>query len=343
MAGIERKTKILEGVQPNAIPYDELMAACEPVILKGLVHDWPLVQAGLSSDKAAMQYIETFYNGKTIGTFLGEPRIKGRYAYNSDLTGLNFDRERLPLDEFLARIASHAEEQNPPGLYSGSMTIDACLPGLRQHNDIVFDHAMFADNAPLASIWMGNRSLISAHYDAPNNIACCAVGRRRFTLFPPEQIHNLYPGPLEPTPGGQAISLVDFSNPDLARYPRAQQALEAGQVADLEPGDALFYPSLWWHQVESLSPFNVLINYWWNQSPQYLGTPMNALYHALLSLRDRPQHEKDAWRAIFDYYIFNDSERPREHIPEHAQGALAPVDATTARQLRALLINKLNR
>jgi hypothetical protein len=137
--------------------------------------------------------------------------------------------------------------------------------------------------------------------------------------------------------------MVDFANPDFEKYPRFRQALAAGQVAEMEPGDAIFYPSLWWHQVEALSPFNVLINYWWNTSPNYMGTPMNVLNHALLSLRDRPEHERAAWKHIFDYYIFGSNERPRAHLPEHAQGILGPMDDSKARQLRAMLINKLNR
>jgi hypothetical protein len=74
-----------------------------------------------------------------------------------------------------------------------------------------------------------------------------------------------------------------------------------------------------------------------------MGTPMNVLHHALLSLRDRPENEKRAWKAIFDYYVFGRSERAGEHLPEHARGALGPMDDATARQIRAMLLNNLNR
>jgi oxalate decarboxylase/phosphoglucose isomerase-like protein (cupin superfamily) len=47
------------------------------------------------------------------------------------------------------------------------------------------------------------------------------------------------------------------------RFPRFQQALEAASVAGMEPGDAIFVPSMWWHHVESLASFNILVNYWW--------------------------------------------------------------------------------
>jgi hypothetical protein len=202
---------------------------------------------------------------------------------------------------------------------------------------------MFAGNEPLVSIWIGNPSIASAHYDAPNNLACCAVGRRRYTLFPPDQIHNLYPGPLDLNPGGQAISMVDFADPDFDRYPRFRDAAAAAQIADLEPGDALFYPSMWWHQVEALDPFNVMINYWWNTSPAFMGTPMNVLRHALLSLRDRPDHEKVAWKHVFDYYVFGPAAESGVHLPEEARGVLAPIDDNMARRLRAQLLKALNR
>ena len=89
------------------------------------------------------------------------------------------------------------------------------------------------------SIWLGNRTPAPCHCDFSNNIAVCAVGRRRFTLFAPDQEANLYPGPLAPTPGGQVVSMGDFYAPDLARYPRFADALAVAQVAEMEPGDVL--------------------------------------------------------------------------------------------------------
>lgn len=343
MAITDRKTKAIEGYRPDSIPWRDLMDGSEPVVLKGLVGDWGLVSAGRRSAEDAIAYLESFYNGKTVGTFYGAPEIEGRFFYNNDVSGLNFENRRSPLDEVLATIRKSLETEKPPSIYVGSTTVDACLPGLRVENNLVFNDEMFSGNEPLASIWIGNRSLASAHYDAPNNMACCAVGPRRYTLFPPDQIYNLYPGPLDPTPGGQAVSMVNFAAPDFEKYPRFREAIEAAQVACLEPGDALFYPSMWWHQVEALSPFNVMINFWWNTSPKYMGTAMYVLKHALLSLRDRPEHEKQAWKHVFDYYIFGSPARPREHLPAQAHGDLAPIDDLKARRLRAELLNKLNR
>jgi hypothetical protein len=340
MPDIARKVRVLEGCRPDRFPLGDLLSACEPVVLRGMVRDWPLAQAGLRSAEDAMAYLERFYNGRTVGTYFGAPEIQGRLFYNSDVTDLNFETRRAPLTEVLEKIRAHLNDERPPTLYIGSTTIDACLPGLRAENDVAFRPHGFD---PLASIWIGNRTLISCHHDAPYNLACVVVGNRRFTVFPPEQIVNLYPGPLDPTPGGQAISMVDFANPDFEKYPRFREALAAGQVAEMEPGDALFLPSLWWHQVESLSAFNVLINYWWSTSPKFMGTPMNVLHHALLSLRDRPEAEKLAWKSVFDYYVFGPSERAGEHLPEHARGALGKMDDDRARQIRAMLLNLLNR
>jgi hypothetical protein len=130
---------------------------------------------------------------------------------------------------------------------------------------------------------------------------------------------------------------------DLARYPRFGEARAAAQVAELEPGDVLFYPALWWHQVEALDAFNAMVNYWWNPVPAWIDTPHTTLLHALLSLRDRPDSEKRAWRALFEYYVFGPADRAAAHLPGHAQGPLGPMDEMAARKLRAQVLNRLNR
>jgi hypothetical protein len=337
------KTKIWAGQSAADINFAALLAANEPVILKGLASDWPLVREGLKSAQAAMTYLQQFDSGKPIVRFAGAPEIKGRFFYNTAMTGLNFVSERVGFDTFLEDVSATLSVADAPSYYIGSTDIDVHFPGLEESNRLPLSEPMFQAHRPLASIWIGNRTIASAHYDMSNNIACCVVGRRRFTLFPPDQIGNLYPGPLEPTPGGQVVSMVDFAKPDLESHPRFADAAAAAQIADLEPGDVLFYPALWWHHVAALDPFNVLINYWWNTSAPFMDSPQNTLLHGLLSLRDRPTAEKAAWHALFDYYVFGDADTPAKHLPEHIRGSLAQMDDISSRRLRAMVMNKLNR
>jgi Cupin-like domain len=341
--GILSKTKLVEGLSAKNISFADLLDANTPVILKNVISDWPLVQQGWQSPSRAIHYLKSFDSGKPIVSFTGAPEIAGRYFYNLGMTGLNFEAKRTPFTDFAAMLEAGLEDAEAPSYYIGSTDLDVYFPGLGNLNCLPLDEPMFEVNPPLASIWIGNRTIASAHYDMSNNIACCVVGRRRFTLFPPDQVANLYPGPLEPTPGGQVVSMVDFMAPDMERHPRFSDALAAAEVADLEPGDVLIYPALWWHQVEALDPFNVLINYWWNTSPAFVDSPRTTLLHAMLSLRDRPPREKAAWKALFDYYVFGDADVPAAHLPVHIQGFLGQLDELSARRLRATVMNKLNR
>ncbi len=67
----------------------------------------------------------------------------------------------------------------------------------------------------------------------------------------------------------------------MSAIPGFHAALAAGQVAELDPGDVLFYPALWWHHVEALESFNAMINYWWTTAPEFLDSPQATLLHAL--------------------------------------------------------------
>jgi hypothetical protein len=343
MRSPDNKVRVIEGVRPDQIPFDELFQSNQPIILRGLVSDWGLVKAGNVSPETAMDVLQSHNSGNPVGVYVAPPESKARFFYNDDCSGFNYASQHRELSDIFSQIRDNQNNPNHPYLYMNSLTLDNCFPGLREHNDLAFDHPLFTHNKPLSKVWVGTESIAAAHYDVPSNLACCVLGKRRFTLFPPEQIHNLYPGPLEPTPGGQVITMVDLKNPDFERFPRVRQALDAAVVVDLEPGDAVYYPSMWWHQVEALSPFNIMINFWWLTAPAYMGNPMDIVMHAMLGLRDRPEAEKQAWREVFEYYVFGSPETPREHLPPSAQGALADLDDNMVRRLRALVKNKLNR
>ncbi|MHC5148005.1 cupin-like domain-containing protein [Stenotrophomonas rhizophila] len=332
--------RTMDGLAPGALPLEALVDAGEPVVLRGIARDWPMVQAGLRSTQAALGYLRGFEAGVPVPYSFGGPEIEGRPFYNEDFTRLNVEVRRGLLTQVLDDIEATLEAPRPPTYYVASLLIERALPGFAQHNDAgLAGQGIDAS----ASIWFGNRVTASCHFDTPDNLACCAVGRRRFTLFPPEQIDNLYPGPLDPTPGGQVVSVVDIDRPDFARHPRFRDALASAQTAVLEPGDAIFIPSLWWHHVRSLAPFNVLVNYWWRSSPAFLSSPLPALHHAMWAVRDLPPREKQAWATIFEYYVFGPGERAGQHLPDAARGALAPFDETQARRMRAQLLARLNR
>lgn len=325
-------------VSAEALPVEVLQSSV-PVLMRGLVSHWPIVQAALRSNLDFCNYLRHFGERTRVGLWRGAPDIEGRFFYNADLSGFNYQREVGLFAALLDELLVSADSLRPPALYLGSTELDGSFPGLRLENDL---HCLGRLD-PLISLWLGNRIRVAAHFDVPDNIACVVSGRRHFTLFPPDQVGNLYIGPLDLTPAGQPISLVDVKNPDFARFPRFAQALEQAQTVELLPGDALFIPSQWWHAVEALEPVNALVNFWWRQSPAYMDTPLNTLMLGLLTLRDLPPAQRQAWKAMFDHYVFDADAQTADHIPPGARGVLAPLTQDRARQLRSVLLNRLNR
>lgn len=338
-----KETKILHGINLNHIPRDVINSA-EPVVFNQLVGGWPIVQAGRASDQASIDYLKSFYNGNPTIVCKIPAENNGRMFYNENCTKLNYESFKGRIDETLDAILDGAHQIEGPAYYIASNIIATHLPGFSDNNNITIPRDKHIDAMEeRVSIWIGGATTATCHFDALDNIACCVAGKRRFTLFPPDQISNLYPGPLEPTPGGQVISLVDFKNPDFQKFPRFNDALLTARIVDLEPGDALYIPAMWWHHVESLAPYNVLVNYWWEDTPVFLTSGMNALYAAMLGIRDKSAHEREAWKHVFNHYIFDGPEKSNSFIPSEARGFLQTLDRLGVRKLRALLINKLNR
>ncbi len=325
-----------EQVTPAALA-DRLAGATTPFVVRGLAAEWPLVKAGLQGADAARAYLAAKARNRNFPVSIGQPAGGDRLFYD-DAMGMNFRMASGPLSGLLDAIAAAETDSEAPAIYLSSIDMGDYFEGLAEANAL----SLGARN-PIASIWIGTRTCIAAHNDVPDNVAVCAAGRRRFTLFPPEQFANIYLGPLENTPAGRPVSMVDVRAPDLAAHPRFAEALAHAQVAELEPGDAIFVPSLWWHHVEGLAPFNILVNYWWRDVPRWLGNPEDALLHAILAVRDLPAEQRERWRALFAHYVFAATDDVTAHLPPAGRGILAPLTAATAGQIKARLLRGFSR
>ena len=291
-----------------------------PVVIRDAARDWPLVGAAAHSPGDALSLVERFDNGAATDIMVAEPAERGRFFYSGDMRGFSFRRQRGSLAGLARNLRQLEDEPAPPAIYAGATDIRANLPGFE--DDHPFPLADAVGNA-IPRIWIGNATQVATHFDLSDNFAVVATGRRRFTLFPPDAVSDLYVGPLDVTLAGQPVSMVDPLAPDLGRYPRFEAASRRAQVADLEPGDAIYIPTLWWHHVAASAPINILVNYWHNDARQ--GGGFLALVHAILAIRDRPEPERAAWRAWFDHMVFGaDAPASFAHLPPHAQGVAGP-------------------
>lgn len=100
---------------------------------------------------------------------------------------------------------------------------------------------------------------------------------------------------------------------------------------------------MWWHHIEALDAFNVLVNYWWRDQPDYTDTPTNALLLAMMTMRELAPAQRAAWQEQFRHYVFEAGDATAAHIPPAARRILAPLDDDATRVLRAQLLKKLNR
>jgi hypothetical protein len=314
----------------------EVESVYAPAILRQFVREWPAVAAARNAPKSVADYLAERYNGTRVHAFLGNDGTAGRYFYEADAQAFNFRPAETSLSALLAALLDPAEAHH--SMYMGSTPTSRMLPAFSRENPL----KIAADRGAEPRIWIGNGSRIAAHYDESDNIACVVSGRRRFILFPPEQVANLYVGPIDHTVAGQPISMVDLDNPDFDRFPRFREALKHALVADLEPGDAIYIPALWWHAVQATGELNVLVNYWWTGTAADAGSPMHALGHGLLTISHLPEHKRRAWRILFDHYVFRLNGDPAAHIPVSARGIIGRSTPELRRMIKQFLMRALS-
>ncbi|MEM1189819.1 MAG: cupin-like domain-containing protein [Pseudomonadota bacterium] len=321
------------GVDAASLSAQAFLDENEPLVLRGLVAHWPELKM---DDAALLKSIAESASDTPIPFYTAAPEAQGRIFYNDAMNGFNFERRTGRLRDCCDWLAAHRAQEQAGTLYVGSTAVDGWWPGFHDTHGLELGRP-----EALCSLWLGNQTRIAAHYDFPRNLACVVAGERRFTLFPPHAAMDLHIGPLEHTPSGQPISMVDFANIDSERFPRFARALEHARVAELAPGDAIYIPGMWWHHVEALATVNLLVNYWWRDSALHLGSPQMALLHAALAIGQLGDEERQAWRPLFEKLVFERDEREWEHLDADRRGVLGPVDEGHADALRRQIAQQL--
>jgi mannose-6-phosphate isomerase-like protein (cupin superfamily) len=316
----------------DAAEFQNIRSLGKPAVFRGLASGWPAVQAAMRGNEHFIAYLKRFPEKSRPAAIVGPPELRGRFFYNDDVTALNFQRGVTDLEPFLDRLLRDREEPAPIAMAVQSEPVSQLLPGFETENRVEILHPPVPPRA-----WIGNRIQVATHYDLQENVGVVVAGRRRFTVFPPQQLPNLYPGPFELTPAGTPISMVDPYNPDLERYPRFAEAMKTALRAELGPGDAIYIPYHWWHGVDSLEPVNLFINYWWSDAPAEAGSPYDALMYAFFALKLLPPEQREVWRMVFDHYVFCANGDPGEHLPEHARGILGPPTPELLNRMRITL------
>lgn len=313
--------------------HKRILSEFKPVVIRGLAKNWELVLKQKDVNFNSLDYIRNAVADTKLSLTKVDKTQQSRMFYNDDMTAMNFGVAKVAA----ASCFDYLKNQLGEADYAVQ-----CVP-VNQHFPSLlptFSNPLLGDDVtPFA--WIGNKIIVAPHFDEAHNIAVVAVGKRRFTLFPPEQTKNLYIGPLDNTPAGQPISLVNILQPDLQAHPKYAEAYKHGLSVELEPGDAIFIPTPWWHHVQSLSDFNVLINYWWTESAVASPMPFPMLMHAIQSLKPMQGAQKEAWKAIMMHYVFNDVD-PSEHLPDHAKGVLGKLNPKQMRELNMWIKSQIN-
>jgi hypothetical protein len=230
--------------------HQQFIARARPAVIRGAIDDWP----------ARASWSPAYLRER-----VGELRIP---AMASDLplepdtsitlaSVLASKVEKIEVRGFLDDLTRGIKVRH----YVSGMALESYLPDLLA--DVVVPPYHTEPARAKARMWLGGPLIGPLHYDRTNNLHAIVHGRKRFRLLPPGQWRDLYPCSVFsviPT-----LSLATFFPIDHQRFPRLHRARQID--VELEPGDMIYVPAGWWHQVETPVP-TISVDFVWPERPR---------------------------------------------------------------------------
>jgi hypothetical protein len=216
---------------PDATTFRARAAGGLPFLMSGLVQRWPLFSLTL----------------QTLREQYGAVAVRARVG---DYINTAFAPDRAMADmsmlEYLELSANDASGLPP---YVGNLE-------LRELNRFCHWPSYFDKMGP-PRFWVGPAGTMTPlHCDYDDNIFAQVWGSKRIFLAPPHHDEFLYPREANAMLFG---SPFDPEAPDYEKFPLARQA--AMVEVRVDPGDMLYIPAGWYHQVRALT-FSLSSNRW---------------------------------------------------------------------------------
>lgn len=229
---------------------DRVITGAEPAIFVGIADAWPA--RGWTLDELARS---------GAGCMVTMTRTRDDRLLLGD-SGLV--QERIGLDAFIrTRLTTPNAEPDALGGYVMAPW-DELPDALARAVPVPARMA----RSPLVrrKLWISRAGTMSPlHRDMPHNLLAQLVGRKTLWLAAPGEARNVYPYSF--LSGAPNLAHADLERPDLERWPRSARV--HARVGTIEPGEAVFIPSMWWHQVRSDST-SVSVNIWWGEGKSLL-------------------------------------------------------------------------
>nr|XP_018686738.1 PREDICTED: uncharacterized protein LOC103999400 isoform X1 [Musa acuminata subsp. malaccensis] len=287
---------------------DEFSSKIEPAnvaaVFHGAVKDWKAISRWNPSD-GGLDYLEESVGSSVLEAMLSR---SGRIFYG-DIR--SHERVPIPFSTFITSCKKHLQNLDVGSSFEAQVCSEdsdlanSDIPGELYVAQVPIMNTERNERCPLETLtediqmpaflgiktlasinfWMNMaHSRSSTHYDPHHNLLCVVSGCKRVVLSPPSACSILYPMPVY----GEASnhSAVNIEKPDFSVHPRAKNYEEHSQKIVLHPGDALFIPEGWFHQVDS-DDLTIAVNFWWksdmmsnmleHMDPYYLRRILNRL------------------------------------------------------------------
>ncbi len=227
------------------------VAANRPVIVQGVMERWPALTTW------SWPHLAEF-----LGEHAGEVIVSANGLYPDYLSEPSpMTKVAMTFKELVERMfEAEGTGARPPLLalgetyyiYGKSYLFEA-FPELLK--DVSPPSCLGTTPVSTTSTWISSKGCVTPlHYDLPNTLLCQVRGSKEVHLFDPQQYDRLYlrgarfPG----FDNFERQSQVDIHHPDFAAFPEFRRAVALSVT--LREGEALFIPSNWFHEVETLEP-----------------------------------------------------------------------------------------